>query len=77
MSNTNNRRISIGMKHSGEVFTIKETSIEKEEFEKFMDDLIDAMNGDKEAVSLLDENRDLLYLTFDSVAYVTIIKESK
>ncbi|PTK87383.1 hypothetical protein [Staphylococcus gallinarum] len=73
MSNKeDNRTITIGMKHSGKEFSIDESDMDSEQFEKFMDNLADSIAGEIGGITIVDNNNDFLYLSFDSVAYFTI-----
>lgn len=68
----NYRTITIGMKHSGKEFSINEYDMDSEEFEKFMDKLADSIVGEIRGITIVNNNNDFLYLSFDSVAYFTI-----
>lgn len=68
----NYRTITIGMKRSGKEFFINEYDMDSEEFEKFMDKLADSIVGEIGGITIVNNNNDFLYLSFDSVAYFTI-----
>ena len=73
MSNKNNNRsITIGVKHSGKEFTINESDMDIEKFEKLMDNLADFIAGEIGGITIVDNNKDFLYLSFDSIAYFSI-----
>lgn len=64
------RTITIGMKYSEKQFVIEEKEFSPEKISTFLNDLQDAMNGKKDGVDIYGE--DYLYVSIDSVAYVSI-----
>ncbi|MCE5030057.1 hypothetical protein KJB99_10175 [Staphylococcus epidermidis] len=76
MSNTeNNRIVTIGINESNKEFTIRESAIEPENFEKFLTNLGQAMDNTIERISIREKDGEFLYLNFDSVSYVHIFDE--
>ncbi|MGW7796845.1 hypothetical protein [Staphylococcus xylosus] len=76
MSNTeNNRIVTIGINESNKEFTIRESAIEPENFEKFLTNLGQAMDNTIKRISISEKDGEFLYLNFDSVSYVHIFDE--
>lgn len=72
MSNKESYEVmTIGMKHSDKEFVIYEKSMEEDEYEELINNIKGMFRKDIEGFTVLNKNQDFLYLSCDSIAYIT------
>lgn len=75
MSESNKvKKIEIGIKNSSKEFhAISSQVVNKEDFDKFAEDLIKSLNGKINGAFIVDQDGDFLYISGESIGYMQIL----